>query len=213
MRPWSPTPQGLQPTQHPFKIHRRMMRWIRKTTQGKRSFHFNAFFIVLHIYRVVLNNEPNVIIGPFNCCPKRLSYVVFPWSKRWWTFRRLVHHAMESVHQFSDLIATKCGEDELVRGVNTLVAGVVQVYLRLHVVKNEEKWRKVEREVEKGGVKVKRPHGWPCTWRRCEGANFLSLSHGACVCGWRQDYADRKNAHDAQWMWLQVCASCGVSQA
>ena len=52
---------------------------------------------------------------------------------------------MESAHQFSDLIATKCGEEELVRGVNTLVAGVVQV----HVVEEEEKRRKVEREVER----------------------------------------------------------------
>ena len=36
-----------------------------------------------------------------------------------------------------------CGEEELVRGVLTLVAGVVQVYHRLHVVEEEEKVRKV----------------------------------------------------------------------
>ena len=42
-----------------------------------------------------------------------------------------------------------CGEEELVRGVHTLVAGVVQVYHRLHVVEEEEKGRKVEQEVER----------------------------------------------------------------
>ena len=49
------------------------------------------------------------------------------------------------------------------RGVHTLVAGVVQVYHRLHVVEEEEKGRKVEQEVER--IKVKRRHtqGWP--WR------------------------------------------------
>ena len=40
-----------------------------------------------------------------------------------------------------------CGEVELVSGVHTLVAGVVQVYYRLHVVEEEEKGRKVEQEV------------------------------------------------------------------
>ena len=32
-----------------------------------------------------------------------------------------------------------CGEEELVRDFHTLVAGVVQVYHRLHVVEEEEK--------------------------------------------------------------------------
>ena len=44
-----------------------------------------------------------------------------------------------------------CGEEEVVRGVRTLDAGVVQVYHRLQVVEEEEKVRKVEQEVEKGG--------------------------------------------------------------
>ena len=44
-----------------------------------------------------------------------------------------------------------CGEGELVSGVHTLVAGVVQVYHRLQVVEEEEKGRKVEREVEREG--------------------------------------------------------------
>ena len=42
-----------------------------------------------------------------------------------------------------------CGEEELVRGVHTLVSGVVQVYHRLQVVEEEEKGRKVEQEVER----------------------------------------------------------------
>ena len=42
-----------------------------------------------------------------------------------------------------------CGEGELVSGVHTLVAGVVQVYHRLQVVEEEEKERKVEQEVER----------------------------------------------------------------
>ena len=43
----------------------------------------------------------------------------------------------------------KCGEEEVVRGVHTLIAGVVQVYHGLHVVEEEEKVRKVEQEVER----------------------------------------------------------------
>ena len=42
-----------------------------------------------------------------------------------------------------------CGEGELVSGVHTLVAGVVQVYHRLQVVEENEKRRKVEQEVER----------------------------------------------------------------
>ena len=42
-----------------------------------------------------------------------------------------------------------CGEGELVSRVHTLVAGVAQVYHRLHVGEEEEKGRKVEQEVEK----------------------------------------------------------------
>ena len=43
----------------------------------------------------------------------------------------------------------KCGEEEVVRGVHTLIAGVVQVYHGLHVGEEEEKVRKVVQEVEK----------------------------------------------------------------
>ena len=42
-----------------------------------------------------------------------------------------------------------CGEGELVSGVHTLVAGVVQVYHRFQAVEEEEKGRKVEQEVER----------------------------------------------------------------
>ena len=42
-----------------------------------------------------------------------------------------------------------CGEEEVVRGVHTLIAGVVQVYHRLPVVEEEEKVRKVEQQVER----------------------------------------------------------------
>ena len=45
--------------------------------------------------------------------------------------------------------AKKCGEGELVSGVHTLVAGVVQVYHRLQVLEEEEKGRKVEQEIER----------------------------------------------------------------
>ena len=48
-----------------------------------------------------------------------------------------------------DLGLIKRGEEEVVRGVHTLIAGVVQVYHRLHVVEEEGKGRKVEQEVEK----------------------------------------------------------------
>ena len=42
-----------------------------------------------------------------------------------------------------------CGEEEVVRGVHTLIAGVVQVYHRHHVVEEEEKGWKVGQEVER----------------------------------------------------------------
>ena len=51
-----------------------------------------------------------------------------------------------------------CGEEELVRGVHTLVARVVQVYHRLHVVEEEEMGRKVEQEVERKNQSEKKTH-------------------------------------------------------
>ena len=53
-----------------------------------------------------------------------------------------------------------CGEEELVRGVHTLVAGVVQVYHRLHVVEEEERLRKVEQEVEREDQGEEIAHTW-----------------------------------------------------
>ena len=52
------------------------------------------------------------------------------------------------------------GVEELVRGVHTLVAGVVQVYHRLHVVEEEEKGRKVEQEVEREDQGEETAHTW-----------------------------------------------------
>ena len=53
-----------------------------------------------------------------------------------------------------------CGEEELVSRVHTLVAGVVQVYHRLHVVEEEEKRRKVEQEVERKDQGEETAHTW-----------------------------------------------------
>ena len=53
-----------------------------------------------------------------------------------------------------------CGEEELVRGVHTLVAGVVQVYRRLHVVEEVEKERKVEQEVVREDQGEETAHTW-----------------------------------------------------
>ena len=53
-----------------------------------------------------------------------------------------------------------CGEEEVLRGVHTLVAGVVQAYHRLHVVEEEEKGRKVEQEVEREDQGEETAHTW-----------------------------------------------------
>ena len=53
-----------------------------------------------------------------------------------------------------------CGEEEVVRGVHTLIAGVVQFYHRLHVVAEEEKERKVEQEVEREDQGEETAHTW-----------------------------------------------------
>ena len=44
--------------------------------------------------------------------------------------------------------------------MHTLVAGVVQVYHRLHVVEEEEKVRKVEQEVEREDQGEETAHTW-----------------------------------------------------
>ena len=66
-----------------------------------------------------------------------------------------------------------CEEEEVVKGFHTLIAGVVQVYHRLHVVEEEEKGRKVEQEVDNTHVDDHVDE--------VNGANILS--HGACMCG------------------------------
>ena len=57
-------------------------------------------------------------------------------------------------------LLSSCGEEEVVRGVHTLVAGVVQVYHRLHVVEEEEKGRKVEQKVEREDPGEETAHTW-----------------------------------------------------
>ena len=60
----------------------------------------------------------------------------------------------------ASISSNSCGEEELVRGVHTLVAGVVQVHHRLHVVEEEEKGRKVEQEVEREDQGEETAHTW-----------------------------------------------------
>ena len=59
-----------------------------------------------------------------------------------------------------------CGEEEDVRGVHTLIAGVVQFYHRLHVGEEEEKGRKVEQEVEWEDQGEETAHTWMTMWMR-----------------------------------------------
>ena len=94
-----------------------------------------------------------------------------------------------------------CGrEEEVVRGVHTLIAGVVQVYHWLHVVQEEEKGRKVEQEIEREDQGEETcTHGWPwtMTWKTQTWAEV----HVCVKMKTRQHYL--RNVHDAQWMWLQ----------
>ena len=73
--------------------------------------------------------------------------------------------------------AWSCGEEEVVRSVHTLIAGVVQVYHRLHVVQEEEKGRKVEQEVEKKDRSEETAH----VDDHGDDMNGENLSQGACV--------------------------------
>ena len=73
-----------------------------------------------------------------------------------------------------------CGEEEVVIDLHTLIAGVVQVYHRLHVGEEEEKGRKVEQEVGKGGSKRRDHTHVDDHVDEVNGANILS--HGAYVC-------------------------------
>ena len=59
-----------------------------------------------------------------------------------------------------------CGREEVVRGAHTLIAGVVQVYHRLHVTEEEEKVRKLEQEVEREDQGEETTHTWMTTWMR-----------------------------------------------
>ena len=79
MRPSPPTPQGLQPICHPTKFTPRVQ-CISRNNPGKTFFPnwwiLDWYFAVIGQYSTT--SEPNGIIGPWNGCPKRLSYGVFP---------------------------------------------------------------------------------------------------------------------------------------
>ena len=89
-----------------------------------------------------------------------------------------------------------CGEEELVRGVHTLVARVVQVYHRLHVVEEEERLRKVEQEVEKGGSRCRDRTHMEGHGDEMKNSN---LSQSACVC-----------EDEDTTTYLRECARCSV---
>ena len=59
-----------------------------------------------------------------------------------------------------------CGEEEVVRGVHTLIAGVMQVYHRRHAGEEEEKGRKVEQEVEREDQGEENTHTSMTMWMR-----------------------------------------------
>ena len=73
-----------------------------------------------------------------------------------------------------------CGEEEVVRGVHTLIAGVVQVYHRLHVVEEEEKGAEGRARSRKGGSRRRDHTHVDDHVDEVNGANILS--QGACVC-------------------------------
>ena len=74
-----------------------------------------------------------------------------------------------------------CGEEEVVRSVHTLIAGVVQVYHRLHVVEEEEKGRKARARSRKGRSRRRDHTHVDDHVDDVNGSNILS--HGACMCG------------------------------
>ena len=74
----------------------------------------------------------------------------------------------------------RCGEGELVSGVHTLVAGVVQVYHRLQVVEVEEKGRRVEQEVEREDQGEETAHSTHVDGHG-DDMKDSNLSQGACV--------------------------------
>ena len=71
------------------------------------------------------------------------------------------------------------------RQVHTLVAGVVQVYHRLHVVEEEEKERKVEQEVEKEDQSEETAHTWMAMEMIWKTQTWAKVN--VCVWRWRHD--------------------------
>ena len=74
--------------------------------------------------------------------------------------------------------AWSCGEEEVVRSVHTVIAGVVQVYHGLHVIEEEEKGRKVEQEIEREDRSEETAH----VDDHGDDMNGANLSQSACVC-------------------------------
>ena len=74
---------------------------------------------------------------------------------------------------------TFCGEGELVGGVHTLVAGVVQVYHELQELEEEDKGREEVQEIERESqVEEKRSRGHD----HVDGVNDSTLEP-RCMCG------------------------------
>ena len=77
-----------------------------------------------------------------------------------------------------------CGEEDVVRSVHTLIAGVVQVYHRLHVFEEEEKGAGGRARSRKERSRRRDRTHVDDHVDEVNGANFLSLSPGACVRKW-----------------------------
>ena len=97
--------------------------------------------------------------------------IMFPRPSHDWTcFWDGWKKKTELLPQWSIESSTRtCGEGELVSGVHTLVAGVVQVYHRLQVVEEEEQVRKVEQKIERenqGEENARMTMHMKMTWRR-----------------------------------------------
>ena len=102
MRPSFPTPQSLQPVRHPSNFTPRTMR-IRGTIQVRLFFQIDGFLTdPSQLIGWYSTNEPKVIIGPLNGCPKRLSYGVFPIRQKILNVSQIATaFHVESAHQLS----------------------------------------------------------------------------------------------------------------
>ena len=86
----------------------------------------------------MIRSSNNCGLNPFQTNLNAVC-ILFPWE----TMMPVPSHGRSaSLDRVNSCRSSKCGEKELVSGVHTLVAGVVQVYHRLQVVEEEEKVRK-----------------------------------------------------------------------